>query len=77
MTNSPNALRYFSKDNFNLKNKVWRHVFWDPDINTLKTDKTIQKFAIHLLLKHLGITVKMTRKEKSVFDAFGINPAKI
>ena len=71
------ALKYFSKDNFNLKNKIWHQVFFDPEIETIKTDKTIQKYAMQLILKHLGINVRMTKKEKSVYDNFNIEPTRI
>ncbi|HEX7870734.1 MAG TPA: hypothetical protein VF455_11545, partial [Chryseobacterium sp.] len=72
-----NALKYFSKDNFNLKNPVWNKVFLDPELGTLKTDKSLQRFAIQLILKHLNIGISMTRKDKVVFDNFEINHMKI
>jgi DNA sulfur modification protein DndB len=67
------ALNYFSKDDFNLKNKIWRQVFQDPELKTLKTDKSLQKFAIQLILKHLEINFSMTKKDKVVYDNFNID----
>lgn len=71
------AIKYFSKDDFKLSNKIWKQVFLDPELETLKTDKTIQKYAMQLILKHLGINVKMTKKEKVVYNNFGIDSKKI
>ncbi len=71
------ALKYFAKDSFNLKNKIWKQVFVDPELKTLKTDKTIQKFAIQLILKHLNINIAMTRKDKVVYSNFNIEPKSI
>lgn len=70
------AIKYFAKDDFKLSNKIWKQIFLDPELQTLKTDKTIQKYAMQLILKHLGINVKMTRKEKVVYNNFDID-AKI
>lgn len=71
------ALNYFAKDRFNLGNKVWKQIFFDPELNSLKTDKSLQKYAIQLILIHLGISIPLSKKEKAVFDSFGINPQKI
>ena len=71
------ALNYFSKDDFNLRNPVWKQVFLEPELKTLKTDKSLQRFAMQLILKHLGINVSMSKKEKIVFDNFDINPQRI
>lgn len=71
------ALKYFSKDTFNLNNRIWKLVFLDPELKVLKTDKTLQKFAIQLILKHLKIDIKLTKKDKVVFANFSIDPSKI
>lgn len=71
------ALNYFAKDNFHLGNKVWKQIFYDPELETLKTDKSLQKYAIQLILIHLGISISLSKKEKAVFDSFGIDPKKI
>jgi len=71
------ALEYFAKDNFNLQNGTWKQIFFDAEIETLKTDKSLQKFAIQLILHHLNIGVKMTKKDKDVFNNFNIDYTKL
>ena len=71
------ALEYFSFDNFNLDNPIWETVFLDTDLGTLKTDKSLQKYAIQLILQHLKIEIKLTLKEKVVFTNFNIDPKTI
>lgn len=67
------ALDYFIKDDFNLKNETWKKIFFDPEFKTLKTNKTNQKYATQLILKHLGIEVKLSKKDKENFENFGID----
>lgn len=71
------ALKYFAKDDFKLSNKIWKQVFLDPELETLKTDKTIQKYAMQLILKHVKINVKMTKKEKLVYNNFNIDSSTL
>ena len=71
------ALKYFAKDNFNISNSVWKQVFYDAELNTLKTEKSLQKYAIQLILRHLNINIALTSKDKQVFSNFDINPSKI
>ncbi len=71
------ALKYFADDTFNLANPIWKNIFVDPELGTLKTEKSLQKYAIQLILIHLGIEVTLTKKDKSVFDNFNFNPADI
>ncbi|RYD53284.1 MAG: DGQHR domain-containing protein [Sphingobacteriales bacterium] len=71
------ALKYFSKDNFKISNKIWREVFWDDDIDNIRTETARVKFATLLILEHLEIPIKRTKKDKEVFDSFGFDPKKI
>jgi DNA sulfur modification protein DndB len=71
------ALKYFSKDTFNIVNPVWRNIFYESELGTLKTEKSLQKYAIQLILLHLKIDVPLTKKDKIVFDNFGIKPTSI
>ena len=38
---------YFAQADFNLKNKVWKSVFWDEETKTIITLMERQKFAYH------------------------------
>jgi DNA sulfur modification protein DndB len=71
------ALDYFSKDTFNLSNKVWNKIFWDSETNTIITEKSRQRFATLLILEHLGFEAKRTKKDQQVFDSFKIQPKDI
>jgi DNA sulfur modification protein DndB len=71
------AISYFAKDDFSIANPVWKQVFFDVELGTLKTDKSLQKFAIQLILKHLKIDITLTKKDKQIFDNFEIDPAKV
>ena len=71
------ALDYFSKDTFNLSNKIWNNVFWDSETSTIITEKSRQRFAILLILEHLGFETKRTKKDQEIFDSFGITPRDI
>jgi len=71
------ALNYFSKDDFNLKNKIWYRIFWDQETETLDTNKAKQRYATLLILDHLGIKVRRTKKDKEIFENYDINPNEI
>lgn len=71
------VLQYFSQDNFNLSNRVWRKVFFDVELERLKTDKFLQKFVVQLILKHIGIDVELSKKEEEVFKNFNIDLSAI
>ena len=66
-------INYFETDTFNLSNKSWRSVFFDPETGRTKTDKTIQKFAFHLILKKIGVNLPLSDKDQEVFDNFHID----
>lgn len=68
------ALEYFKKDNFNLSNPIWNRVFWNSEIGRIKPDKSLQNFAIYLILKHLKIKFKERKKDKENFHNFDIDP---
>jgi DNA sulfur modification protein DndB len=67
------AISYFSKDNFSIAHPIWNQVFFDPELGVLKTDKSLQKFAIQLILKYLNVSISITKKDKSVFDNFSVD----
>ena len=71
------ALNYFRKDTFNLGNQIWKKIFYNKESRTIKTDKSLQKFAVHLILMHLKIFPKLSNKEKEIFDNFKIDPKRI
>ncbi|HEX8561866.1 MAG TPA: DNA sulfur modification protein DndB [Flavobacterium sp.] len=66
------ALEYFSKNNFSLNNKIWKKIFWDEETDTMITDKSRQRFATILLLEHLGIGVKKTKKDLEIAENFKV-----
>lgn len=68
---------YFSKDKFNLTNKIWRRIFWDEETGTVITDKSRQRFATLLILERLGFEIKRTKKDQETFESFNIKPSKI
>lgn len=71
------AINYFKKDTFNLKNKIWRKIFWDSKTNSISSEKSRQRYAILLIIEHLGISVRRTRKDEDIFNSFNINPKEI
>ncbi len=67
------ALDFFASNDFSLANAVWNKIFTDQETGRMKTDKTLQKFAFQIILKHLGINIRLTDKDKEVHEKFGIN----
>jgi len=65
-------IAFFSKDNFNLSNIIWRKIFLDEETNRIKTDRGLQKYAFQLILKHIGINVTLSKKDKEIFEKFKI-----
>src|SRR5690606_16906177 len=63
---------YFSKNDFSLNNLVWRQIFWDEETQTILTEKSRQRFATILLIEHLGIEVKKTKKDIEIAANFKI-----
>jgi len=66
------ALVFFAKDDFNLRNRVWKKIFWDEETETIITDKSRQRYATLLILEHIGIQIKRTKKDIEVFNNFGM-----
>ncbi|WP_241330078.1 DNA sulfur modification protein DndB [Chryseobacterium arthrosphaerae] len=64
------AIDYFAKNDFSINNPFWNDVFYDKELASLKTDKSLQKFAIQVILKNLKISVALTPKDKQVFKNF-------
>lgn len=71
------VIAFFARNDFNLKNDIWRKVFMDEETGRIKTDKALQKYAFQLILINIEIKVSLTQKDKEVFDNFKIDPEKI
>ena len=71
------AIKYFSKDSFNLSNPIWKSILWDSESNNITTQKTKVRFAALLIIEHLGIELKKTKKDLDLFSAFNIDPTSI
>ncbi|MBI5541325.1 MAG: DGQHR domain-containing protein [Bacteroidia bacterium] len=71
------VVAFFARNDFNLKNDIWKKVFMDEETGRIKTDKALQKYAFQLILINIGIKVSLTQKDKEVFDNFKIDPEKI
>ncbi len=67
------AISFFSKDNFNLANPVWEHIFWDKETETLSTEKSKQRFATLLILEKIGITINRTPKDYEIYNNYKID----
>jgi len=65
---------FFAKEEFNLNNEIWKKVFWDEELGKIKTDKSLQRYAISLIIQKLKIKFKQTQKDKEVFESFGFDP---
>jgi DNA sulfur modification protein DndB len=70
------ALEYFKKDDFNLKNPIWRKILWDEESNNITTQKTRVRYGTLLLLEFLNIKIIKTKKDQELFSEFGFNPKK-
>lgn len=68
-----NAISFFSEMDFSLSNDTWKKIFTDSETGRMKTDKTMQKYAFQLILKHLGINIRLSEKDKEVHNNFNIN----
>jgi len=71
------VLDYFAKNTFNLTNSVWREIFWDEETGNIHTEKSRQRYATLLILEHLGFKINRTKKDKEIYDSFGIDYKKI
>ena len=70
-------LKYFAKESFNLKNVMWKKIFYDSETERLKTDKDLQRFASIIILKHIGVELELSGKDKDIFEEFKIDLSKI
>ncbi|GAB4093515.1 hypothetical protein GCM10028786_24420 [Flaviaesturariibacter terrae] len=66
------AKTFFASHDFSLKNKVWKTIFWDEESNNIKTDKPRVKYATMLIIEHIGISFKKTKKERELFESFNL-----
>ena len=71
------AVKFFSKDNFNLNNNIWRKIFWDEETETLNTDKSKQRYATLLILEAIGIPVNRTVKDREIYTNYGIDASEL
>lgn len=69
--------KYLAEDTFNLRNRNWQKVFIDDETKRLKTDKTMQRFALLLILKKLDVKVSLSDKDKEVFNNFNIKISEV
>lgn len=67
------ALEYFKKDNFNLKNPVWRKILWDEESNNITTQKTRVRYGTLLFLEFLDIKIIKTKKDQELFSEFAFD----
>jgi len=70
-------INYFASDSFNLANPSWKGIFIDSETGRMKTDKTIQKYAVLLILKKIGLKLTLTTADQNVFDNFNTDLEKI
>ena len=71
------ALKFFSKDTFNLSNHTWKNILWDKESSNITTQKTRVKYATLLIIEHLGIPVNKTKKDLEMYNNFKIDPSSI
>ncbi|MEO5912539.1 MAG: DNA sulfur modification protein DndB [Pelobium sp.] len=64
------AITFFDKTNFSLSSRLWNKVFYDANTSTIIPDKSRQRFAIILIVEHLGIPVKRTVKDIEILKTF-------
>ena len=68
---------FFKNNKFNLNNKIWKKVFLDSETGTIKTDKSLQRYATQLILQNIGIKIKLTEKDKKIHQNFNIDFNKL
>ncbi len=71
------VIKFFSTQDFTIKNKIWKKVFIDPETERIKTDKSAQRYAFQLILSKLGYDIKLTKKDKEIHDNFNIDPEEL
>lgn len=71
------AKDYFNKDTFTLNKKSWHTIFWDEESNSIKTDKPRIKYATLLILEHIGLVSKRTKKDVELFESFNTDLSSI
>lgn len=68
---------YFAKADFSLNSKVWNEVFWDSETDIMITTTERKKYAYHLIMEKIGISIKRTSKDKDVYAKFGFDSSDI
>lgn len=67
-----NVLDFFINNDFSLKNPKWRKIFYNEETGNIKTDKSLQKYAVQLILRKLKVNIKLTQKDLEVHNNFNI-----
>lgn len=67
------GIAFFTNNNFSLSNPIWNRVFTDAETGRMKTDKTVQKYAVQLILIHIGVNIRLTDKDKDIHNNFRID----
>lgn len=71
------VLNYFKKLDFNLENKTWKTIFWDSETDSIETGKARQRYATILILEKLEFEIKRTKKDKEIYENFGLSVSDI
>ena len=66
------VLDFFETHDFSLRNPSWRKIFYNEETGNIKTDKSLQKYAVQIILKKIGLNVKLTPKDLDVHNNFNI-----
>ena len=68
------AITFFAHNDFSLSNPIWKRVFTNIETDRIKTDKTIQKFVTQIILKNIGVNIRLTEKNNEIHQKYGIDP---
>lgn len=66
------AINFFADAEFNLENTIWQQIFWNPEVSSINTNKTLQNYATLLIAKKLGFSIKLTANYKEIFENYNI-----
>jgi hypothetical protein len=67
------VIDFFIVNDFSMKNPNWRKIFYDEETGNIKTDKSLQKYAVQIISKKIGINIKLTQKDLNIHNNFNIN----
>lgn len=67
------VLNFFVVNDFSLKNSSWRKIFYNEETGNIKTDKSLQKYAVQIILMKLDVNIKLTQKDSDVHNNFKIS----